>query len=245
VTQRGEGSCCGPAPVADRTYASKIYSTDELAKLPDTVVEMSMGCGNPTAIAALRPGETVLDLGSGGGIDVFLAAAKVGANGYVIGVDMTPEMIDLARQNAQKLGVTNVEFRQGVIEELPVEGNTVDVIISNCVINLSPDKDAVFGEAFRVLKPGGRLAVSDIVLQSEPPAEIRASMESWSRCVAGALLEDDYLAKIRAAGFRSVSVDAKNVFSSSSYAEEFQLTPELRAYLDAQVASIRVTAIKP
>jgi SAM-dependent methyltransferase len=185
-----------------------IYSAEKLADLPDSVVEAAAGCGDPTAIAALSPGETVLDLGSGGGIDVFLAAKKVGASGHVIGVDMTPDMIRLARENAKKIGADNVEFRLGELEHLPVETGTVDVVISNCVINLSPDKDAVFAEAYRVLKPGGRLCVSDMVVDRELPEEVRSSMEAWASCVAGALEENVYLDKVRQAGFVDVKINS-------------------------------------
>lgn len=169
---------------------------------------MAFGCGNPTAIAALEPGQVVLDLGSGGGIDCFLAAKMVGDSGKVFGVDMTPEMIALARKNAARVGATNVEFRLGEIERLPIDESSVDVIISNCVINLSPDKDQVFREAFRVLKPGGRLQVSDIVWTQPVPEEVKGDMEKWAGCIAGALLEGDYLAKIRAAGFEDVTSQA-------------------------------------
>ena len=170
------------------------------------MTEASLGCGNPLAIAGLQPGEVVLDLGSGGGIDCFLAAKKVGPEGRVIGLDMTPDMIKLARRNAKKMGVTNVDFRYGEMEEMPLPDESVDVIISNCVINLSPDKDAVFREAFRVLRPGGRLSVSDIVVDGDLPQSIRSQLDAWAGCVAGALDESVYLDKIRAAGFEQVEV---------------------------------------
>ena len=174
-----------------------LYDQSNLAGLPDSVTGASLGCGNPTAIASFKPGETVLDLGSGGGIDCFLAAQAVGPDGRVIGVDMTDNMLALAEQNKAKLEVTNVEFRRGDIENLPVENNTIDVIISNCVINLVPNKDAVFGEAFRVLKPGGRLTVSDIVTDGDT---------AWVGCIAGALDQGEYLDKLRRAGFVNVAV---------------------------------------
>lgn len=199
-------ACCGadnPSEVVISNVA-RLYAQDEVADLPSTVTDVAFGCGNPTAIASLQPGETVLDLGSGGGIDCFLAAKMVGPTGRAIGVDMTPEMIALARRNAEKVGATNVEFRQGTIEALPVEDASVDVIISNCVINLSPDKDQVFREAFRVLKPGGRLQVSDIVWTAPVPEDVKGDMEQWAGCIAGALLESDYVAKIQAAGFTGV-----------------------------------------
>jgi len=213
-------SCCSTAPAADSccgdtsneevaiTRIAEMYGKSDIGDLPATVTDVAFGCGNPTAIAALKPGQTVLDLGSGGGIDCFLASKMVGPSGKVIGVDMTPEMIELASRNKKKVGATNVEFRMGQIEELPVETGTVDVIISNCVINLSPDKDAVFAEAFRVLKPGGRLQVSDIVWQKPVPESVKGDMEKWAGCIAGALLESEYLGKIRAAGFEDVTSQA-------------------------------------
>jgi len=205
-----EGSCCGVATNDDVviTRIAEMYAESNIADLPSTVTDVAFGCGNPTAIGALQPGEVVLDLGSGGGIDCFLAAKMVGENGRVYGVDMTPEMIALARRNAEKVGATNVEFRQGQIESLPIDNASVDVIISNCVINLSPDKDAVFREAFRVLKPGGRLQVSDIVWKQAVPESVKNDMEQWAGCIAGALVESDYLAKIGAAGFERITSDA-------------------------------------
>jgi len=204
-------TCCGPS--ARTSYAKIIgYSDTELEGLPDSVVRTVAGCGNPTALADLREGEIVLDLGSGGGIDAFLAAQKVGSKGKVIGVDMTEEMVRLAKKNAERVKTENVEFRLGEIESIPVEDRTVDVIISNCVINLSPDKDKVFTEAFRVLKPGGRVLISDIVTQGELPNKIRENLEMWAACIAGALDEKEYLQKIRNAGFNKVEVMAKNDF---------------------------------
>lgn len=204
-----ENSCCGEESLAqDDVVISRIadlYRNADISDLPATVTDVAFGCGNPTAIAALEPGQVVLDLGSGGGIDCFLAAKMVGPAGRVIGVDMTPEMIRLARKNAEKVGAPNVEFRLGEIENLPVADESVDVIISNCVINLSPDKPRVFREAFRVLKPGGRLQVSDIVWTRPVPEEIRSDMEKWAGCIAGALLESEYLDHIRAAGFVDVA----------------------------------------
>lgn len=199
-------SCCG---VSDDqtivTNVAELYRQSDVSDLPSTVTDVAFGCGNPTAISALLPGQVVLDLGSGGGIDCFLAAKMVGDSGRVYGVDMTSEMIALARNNQQKVGAKNVEFRLGEIEHLPIESGTVDVIISNCVINLSPDKDQVFREAFRVLKPGGRLQVSDIVWTKPVPEDVKEDMEQWAGCVAGALLESDYTAKIAAAGFTGVT----------------------------------------
>ncbi|MFN0148733.1 MAG: arsenite methyltransferase [Dehalococcoidia bacterium] len=199
--------CCGPDAESEVQIVqiAKLYARESIADLPSTVTDVAFGCGNPTAIAALQPGETVLDLGSGGGIDCFLAAKMVGETGRVFGVDMTPEMVALARKNAGKVGATNVEFRLGEIEHLPIDANTVDVIISNCVINLSPDKDQVFREAFRALKPGGRLQVSDVVWTKPVPQEVKDDLEKWAGCIAGALLESEYLEKIGAAGFDGVT----------------------------------------
>ena len=200
---------CGPADVSedDGTWGSALYDSDQLIEIPDAAQLAAAGCGNPTAIAELSPGEAVLDLGSGGGIDCFLAAQQVGADGQVWGVDMTPDMVQLARHNAEAVGATNVRFRLGEIEDIPFADDTFDVIISNCVINLSTDKPQVFREAFRVLKPGGRLRVSDMVLTASLPPEERADLESWAGCVAGALEVEDYLGHIRAAGFTDVRAD--------------------------------------
>ena len=246
-------SCCGPAATAVEITeaASKLYSGEELGELPESVTDVSLGCGNPTAIAELKPGEVVLDLGSGGGIDCFLAAKKVGPQGRVIGLDMTPDMIKLARHNAKKIGATNVEFRFGEMEEIPLEDESVDVIISNCVVNLSPDKDAVFGEANRVLRPGGRISISDIVIHGELPELIRNRLDAWAGCVAGALDESDYLRKIRAAGFEDVEVVSRDFAKVSEFAEwegvreiiaEAGVAPQ---DLDHTIASIRVKARKP
>jgi len=205
-------SCCGPTSAGD--YAQKIgYALDELSDLPDAAQMASAGCGNPTALAGLKEGEVVLDLGSGGGIDVFIAAKRVGPTGKAIGVDMTQEMLDLATKNADELGFENVEFRKGDIEDLPVENGSIDVIISNCVINLAPDKDKVFREAYRVLKPGGRITVSDIVTDGDLPEEIRNNPDQWAACVSGALDEKVYLEKLRNAGFERVKVLDKRDFS--------------------------------
>lgn len=197
---KGEGatSCCAPEEACS---AAALYSPEELSGLPESVTEVALGCGNPTAIAELKPGEVVLDLGSGGGIDVFLAAQKVGPTGKAIGLDMTQEMIELAQKNAQKVGAQNVEFRLGEMEDMPLEDESIDVIISNCVINLSPDKDRVFAEAYRVLKPGGRMVISDLVTEGGLPLAVRQSVEAWVGCVAGALDKREYLEKIEAAGF--------------------------------------------
>jgi SAM-dependent methyltransferase len=199
IARRGSSCCC------NETCGQIGYSAEELSQLPADAV-MGLGCGNPVKLADLCQGETVLDLGSGGGIDVFLASKVVGPSGRVIGIDMTSEMLARARANAKRLGLSNVEFRQGLIEALPVEDSSVDVILSNCVINLSPNKDAVFSEAFRVLRPGGRLVVSDMVADGELPAEIRENPDRWAACIGGALPEEDYLAAIRGAGFASIEV---------------------------------------
>ena len=213
---RQRTSCCGPAKagpealVDEPGHASRFYSGEELAGLPETVTGASLGCGNPIIIAGLQPGEVVLDLGSGGGIDCFLAARLVGPEGRVIGLDMTPDMINLARRNAQKVGVGNVDFRFGEMEDMPLAEGSVDVIISNCVINLSPDKDAVFEEAYRVLRPGGRMSISDIVVDGDLPQALRSRLDAWAGCIAGALDEDVYLGKIRAAGFERIEVVSRD-----------------------------------
>lgn len=242
-------SCCGPSTsCCAPSLAEKLYTSEELEKLPGEIADFSLGCGNPTAIAELGEGEVVLDLGSGGGLDCFLAARKVGAPGRVIGLDMTPEMVKLARENARKLAADNVEFRLGEMERMPVEDDFVDVIISNCVINLSPDKDAVFKEAYRVLKPGGRLCVSDIVLLGELPQEIKNSFEQWTGCIAGALEEKVYLDKIKSAGFTEITAESSRVpFYIGNEESPAPDTGNGNAYLDLEnkVASIRVKAFKP
>lgn len=228
-------SCCAPGATTAKVpkYADKLYAKEELETLPDSVSDAALGCGNPAAIAGLKEGEVVLDLGSGGGIDCFLAAQKVGSEGKIIGLDMTPDMIKLARENARKMGVSNVEFRLGEMEHMPVESSSVDVIISNCVINLSPDKDAVFREAFRVLKPGGRLSVSDIALTGELPEKVRASLENWAGCIAGSLEKDVYLGKVQAAGFEQVTIE--NITPVSFTAEDWA----------KNIVSLQVKALKP
>jgi len=203
------GECCG-SPADPIT--SDLYNSEEIAALPREAVDASLGCGNPAALAQLRPGETVLDLGSGGGIDVLLSARRVGPTGKAYGLDMTDEMLALARENQRKAGIDDVEFLKGEIENIPLPDNSVDVIISNCVINLSGDKDRVFAEAFRVLKPGGRLAVSDVVVRGEVPNAIRRSMELWVGCVAGALEEREYVDKLAGAGFQGITVEPTRVY---------------------------------
>jgi arsenite methyltransferase len=202
---RQGSSCCGPTAATCQSN----YPDPLAGEVPVDIATFSLGCGDPITIANLKPGETVVDLGSGGGMDCFLSAQRVGATGRVIGVDMTPEMLAKARGNATRLGITNVEFRQGFIEQLPVEDGTVDVVISNCVINLSPDKPQVFREMARVLRPGGRISVSDIVTNGELPAPVRESMEAWGACVAGALDMQDYAAGLQAAGFVDIRIQPK------------------------------------
>jgi len=261
-------SCCGPTSSVTLDLASldlvsasgeptssvaaTLYATDQLSDLPDSVTAIALGCGNPTAIAGLRPGQTVLDLGSGGGIDCFLAARQVGPGGRVIGLDMTTDMIRLARRNAKKLGLTNVEFRWGEIEEMPVDDASVDVIISNCVINLSPDKPQVFREALRVLKAGGELAVSDMVFEVPIPDALRGDLDSWAGCVAGAWLEADYVEAIRGAGFRDVEVVSRDYLPISQVLSEGDiaaLQAQANGHLDGApldhvMASIKVRARK-
>ena len=210
----GKTACCGGGAELSGCdpITRNLYNDAEKSGLPADAVAASLGCGNPTALAKLQPGETVLDLGSGGGIDVLLSAKRVGPTGKAYGLDMTDEMLALARENQRKAGVENVEFLKGAIESIPLPENSVDVIISNCVINLSGDKDRVIREAFRVLKPGGRFAVSDVVIRGEVPAEIRKSMELWVGCIAGALQETEYMQKLRAAGFEAVEIEPTRVY---------------------------------
>jgi len=256
---RGSGSCCGQpssccgSASAETTSRAVGYSDVELASIPDGS-DLGLGCGNPVALASLRPGETVLDLGSGAGIDCFLAAQKVEPTGRVIGVDMTPEMIEKARLNSEKVRVTNVQFRLGEIEHLPVSDGSVDVVISNCVINLSPDKPQVFREAFRVLRPGGRLMVSDIVLDSPLPQGLLDSVGAYVGCISGASLKADYLAMMTAAGFSNVSVVSEERFPVEVTASDPTLqalvhesglsVDELRTAA-AGVRSVKVSAFKP
>ncbi len=213
VAQSGSvQACCDPGLRCCDPITTNLYSADEKGLIPEKAVLASLGCGNPTALIELSAGETVLDLGSGGGIDVLLSAQRVGPAGKAYGLDMTDEMLALARENQRQAGVTNVEFLKGEIENIPLPDNSVDVIISNCVINLSADKDRVLREAFRVLKPGGRFAVSDVVVQGSVPDEVRQSMQLWVGCIAGALDERDYLAKLSKAGFSDVSVEPTRVY---------------------------------
>ena len=247
---KSNASCCGPASDCCSTE-SNLYPADLLATLPESETAVSYGCGDPITLAALQPGQTVLDLGSGAGLDCFFAAQKVGETGHVIGVDMTPEMIERARSSAKRLNLANVEFRQGYLEELPVESNTVDVIISNCVINLSPDKSKVFGEAFRVLNAGGKLAVSDIVTDGPLPDSIKQSLSAWAGCVAGAVDAKDYISMMEAVGFRDISItpvffDKETVDSAIAdmdNAIELKTVPRDDVY--KAVYSAKITAYKP
>ena len=223
VVNREASCCCGgmSAPLgAVDPITANLYDEKQTCGLPTEAVLASLGCGNPTALAQLAPGETVLDLGSGGGIDVLLSAKRVGPTGKAYGLDMTDEMLALARENQRKAGVDNVEFLRGEIENIPLPDGTVDVIISNCVINLSADKDRVLREAFRVLKPGGRIAVSDVVVRGEIPPEIRRSVELWVGCLAGALDESDYKQKLARAGFEEIGIEPTRVYRAED-AREF------------------------
>jgi arsenite methyltransferase len=249
--------CCGGATgdVIQLDSIAALYEDPDVESLPAGVTDLSLGCGDPVTLASLQPGQTVLDLGAGGGIDCFLAAKKVGPAGRVIGVDMTPSMIDRARRNQQQLGADNVEFRLGEIEHLPVADNSVDVILSNCVINLSPDKAQVFREAYRVLKPGGRLAVSDIVTGGPLPEAVKNDLAAWAGCVAGALDVADYVAAIKAAGF--VDVELTPVYWESEMVEAAvaQLDPVVaeqitgssagQGDLETAVFSAKITARRP
>ncbi len=247
---RASSSCCGPSDCCDSS-SSKLYPVDMLTELPQDVTSFSLGCGDPITLAALKPGQTVLDLGSGGGLDCFLAARKVGETGHVIGVDMTPEMIDRARAAARRLKVANVEFRHGYLEEMPVESGTVDVAISNCVINLAPDKSKVLGEVFRVLKPGGKMAVSDIVTDGPLPEDVKNSLSAWAGCVAGALDIRDYKAALAAAGFADIEVsptyfdDGTIDEAIHEMGEDVNLTGLSRDQISKTVFSARITARKP
>ncbi|HUT68580.1 MAG TPA: arsenite methyltransferase [Dehalococcoidales bacterium] len=246
-------SCCGSADAVQEISRGIGYSDDELAAVPDGA-NLGLGCGNPVALASLQEGETVLDLGSGAGFDCFLAANKVGGKGKVIGVDMTPEMVARARENALKGDYTNVEFRLGEIENLPVADASVDIVISNCVINLSPDKKRVFNEVFRALKPGGRLMVSDIVLLKPLPDAIRNSVEAYVGCIAGAALKDEYLGAIEAAGFGDIRVHGEAIVpvesilndpAAQAIIENSAIAPEMVRDTANSVISAKVSAVKP
>lgn len=259
---KNQGSCCGPSSaggccspgIVPQSMSKRIgYGDNEIAEVPDGA-NLGLGCGNPVALASLAPGEVVVDLGSGAGFDCFLSANRVGPAGRVIGVDMTHAMLEKARKNAEKGGYANVEFRLGEIENLPVADNTADIVISNCVINLSTDKPRVFAEALRVLKPGGRLMVSDLVLTSPLPESVRQSVEAYAGCISGAMLRDDYLAAMRDAGFENVEVVAEGTYpigSSNPDASEMAVfdgegisSEDLKAAAES-VLSLKVRATKP
>ena len=250
VTAGGTACCGGGGELSGCDPITKnLYDEAQKAGLPAAAVAASLGCGNPTALAKLQAGEVVLDLGSGGGIDVLLSAKRVGATGKAYGLDMTDEMLALARENQKKAGVKNVEFLKGAIENIPLPENAVDVTISNCVINLSGDKDRVLSEAFRVLKPGGRLAISDVVVRGDVPPEIRRSMELWVGCIAGALEETEYQEKLKRAGFESIEVEPTRVYKSEE-AREFLagagLNPDVVGpQIDGKFISAFVRAVKP
>jgi arsenite methyltransferase len=252
VAEGAKSSCCSTTccrGAADDPITSNLYSETETATLPEQAVLASLGCGNPTALAELHPGETVLDLGSGGGIDVLLSARRVGPAGKAYGLDMTDGMLALARENQRKAGVDNVEFLKGEIEAIPLPDNSVDVIISNCVINLSADKGQVLKEAFRVLKPGGRFAVSDVVIRGEVPAAVRRSMELWVGCVAGALTEDEYRQHLAEAGFEMAHIEPTRIYELED-AKEFLSgtgleTEELAEEVAGRVMGAFIRAQKP
>jgi arsenite methyltransferase len=234
--QTGGSSCCGAAAALDGCcdpITTGLYDDSQSQQIPEEALRASLGCGNPTALAQLNQGETVLDLGSGGGIDVLLSAKRVGAGGKAYGLDMTDEMLALARENQRKAGVTNVEFLKGEIENIPLPDNSVDVVISNCVINLSADKSQVLREAFRVLKPGGRFAVSDVVLCGEVPDEVRESVLLWVGCIAGALQDSDYSSKLMDAGFEAIEIEPTRIYKME----------DARAFLTGE--GIDVDAIAP
>jgi arsenite methyltransferase len=248
----GGSSCCGAAAALDGCcdpITSNLYDASQTSQLPDAAVKASLGCGNPTALAELKPGETVLDLGSGGGIDVLLSARRVGPTGKVYGLDMTDEMLALARENQTKAGVENVEFLKGEIESIPLPDNSVDAIISNCVINLSADKDKVLREAFRVLKPGGRFAVSDVITRGEVPPEVRQSMLLWVGCIAGALEEYEYVGRLAKAGFDFIDVEPTRIYNIED-ARQF-LTGEgidvdvIAPQVEGKFMSAFIRAVKP
>lgn len=226
-------SCCSGTPDILEQAKAAGYSADEIKSIPEEAI-FGLGCGNPTALAEIHEGETVLDLGSGGGIDVFLAANKVGEHGRVIGVDMTEEMVQTAIKNAKKCGYKNVKFKLGEIEHLPIEDNSIDLIISNCVINLTPNKLIAYREAFRVLKPGGRILVSDLVTLGDIPDEIRKSFQAWSECIAGAMEKEEYLDTIKKAGFKDVEIIEAHYFTE----------PNMDIRLDGKILSIQVKANK-
>jgi SAM-dependent methyltransferase len=247
----GGGSCCGGSGVRERSFpiTSNLYASSETESLPAEAVLASLGCGNPAALAQLNPGETVLDLGSGGGIDVLLSSHRVGPTGKAYGLDMTDEMLALARENQRKAGVENVEFLKGEIESIPLPNDSVDVIISNCVINLSADKDRVLREAFRVLKPGGRLAVSDVVTHGEIPQKIRQDVMLWVGCIAGALQDSEYIDKLSKVGFEAIEIRPTRVYNVEDAGEFLGgkgIDVDALAFqVDGKFMSAFVRAVKP
>jgi arsenite methyltransferase len=247
----GGSSCCGASAATDccDPITSNLYDESQAGQIPEEALLASLGCGNPTALAKLNPGETVLDLGSGGGIDVLLSAKRVGTSGKAYGLDMTDEMLALANENKRKAGVENVEFLKGEIENIPLPDESVDVVISNCVINLSADKNAVLREAFRVLKPGGRFAVSDVVTRGEIVPEVRKSLLLWVGCVAGALEESDYRSKLASAGFEQITLEPTRIYNVND-AREFLAGQNIDVdviapQVDGKIMSAFVRAIKP
>jgi len=248
----GGSSCCGAAPARGSgcdPITSNLYDSSQAGQIPEEALLASLGCGNPTALATLNPGEVVLDLGSGGGIDVLLSARRVGPTGRAYGIDMTDEMLALANENKRKAGAENVEFLKGEIEHIPLPDNSVDVIISNCVINLSADKDRVLREAFRVLKPGGRFAVSDVVTRGEIPDEIRRSVLLWAGCVAGALEETEYRGKLAGAGFEQIEIEPTRIYRAEDASEWLKAKgvdlAGMAAEIDGKFMSAFVKAVKP
>ena len=249
VTDSGVTACCDPAMRCCDPITKDLYDAQQTEDLPGKAVLASLGCGNPTALTELKPGETVLDLGSGGGIDVLLSAKRVGPTGKAYGLDMTDDMLALARENQRQAGATNVEFFKGEIENIPLPDNSVDVIISNCVINLSADKTRVLKEAFRVLRPGGRFAVSDVVVRGEVPDAVRKSMLLWVGCLAGALEESDYRAKLQAAGFESVNLEPTRVYDIEDarvfLTEAGISVDEIAPHVEGKFLSAFIRATKP
>ena len=252
LVQKGRTSCCGTASSVANCcdpITSNLYDDAQAGEVPEDALKASLGCGNPTALAELKSGEIVLDLGSGGGIDVILSARRVGPTGKAYGLDMTDEMLALAQENKRKSGLTNVEFLRGEIENVPLPGDSVDVIISNCVINLSGEKDRVLKEAFRVLKPGGRFAVSDVVVRGDVPEAIRRSMELWVGCIAGALTETDYRAKLAAAGFGGIEIEVTRVYgvddAATFLAGQGLDVDAVAKEVDGKIVSAFIRAIKP
>ena len=252
LVQKGRTSCCGTASSVANCcdpITSHLYDDAQAGEVPEDALKASLGCGNPTALAELKSGEIVLDLGSGGGIDVILSARRVGPTGNAYGLDMTDEMLALAQENKRKSGLTNVEFLRGEIENIPLPGDSVDVIISNCVINLSGEKDRVLKEAFRVLKPGGRFAVSDVVVRGDVPEAIRRSMELWVGCIAGALTETDYRAKLAAAGFGGIEIEVTRVYgvddAATFLAGQGLDVDAVAKEVDGKIVSAFIRAIKP